>query len=107
MGLATPSLLVMIDETGPPSRGRRQEYGLVPPPSTAAAERGLRFAATAISSARGSGGAWRGMADRASEADGIAMRGGYSLATVGAKHVIGGAPPPGLGTPGRTPPGAG
>src|SRR5260221_4350030 len=33
------------------------------------------------------------MADRASEADGIAMRGGYSLATVGAKHVIDGALP--------------
>ena len=35
------------------------------------------------------------MADRASGADGIAMKGGgyYSLATVGAKHVIDGAQP--------------
>ena len=33
------------------------------------------------------------MAARASEADGIAMTGGYSLATVGAKHVIDGALP--------------
>ena len=35
------------------------------------------------------------MADRAAEADGIAMKGGgyYSLATVGAKHVIDGAAP--------------
>jgi len=33
------------------------------------------------------------MAERAREADGIAMTGGYSLATVGAKHVIDGALP--------------